>query len=61
MLIAPDSTLVDTGGEFIFAVLTKLTTGGFKHLLTVNRAYFRIRHQFLVGFGPDSRGEYREH
>ena len=36
----------DTGGEFIFAVLTKLTTGGFKHLLTVNRAYFRIRHQY---------------
>ena len=44
-LIAPDSALVDTSGEFIFAVLTKLTTGGFKHLLTVNRAYFRIRHQ----------------
>jgi hypothetical protein len=26
----------DTGGEFIFAVLTKLTTRVFKHLLKVN-------------------------
>jgi hypothetical protein len=36
----------DTGGEFIFAVLTKLTTGVFKHLLKVNQAYFSIRHQY---------------
>jgi hypothetical protein len=26
----------DTGGEFMFAVLTKLTIGVFKHVLKVN-------------------------
>ena len=51
--VATGDTNVDTGGEFIFVGISRLTNQVFKRMPNVHRGHFSIHHQYQWWHGLD--------